>query len=380
MKNVFYILIIVILFTNCKENDNNTINLNLKGTDSDILIKLDSVDLNDNSFTIDSIQGVNQFTIIKTENYTLPKIYRITVYNDSLKKKVSSFKFWKSNKPIFISGNLNMLKTNSFKIDSLKIEGSNLNDIEEAYRNIILKKYNTPEVFKEMETAKDQIEREGVVNKYLKLIKSDQVNFIFEYPNNVVTLSYSIMLANYIKTDSLNIFYNQLDPELKNSQRGTLLKEIILSSKLEIGDKVKDFEAIDITGEKIKFSDFKGKIILLDFWASWCVPCHKQNRFEFKNLYNKYKKQDFVLISYSLDKEKDSSSWKIESKKDSIKWVNISNLKGFNDPISKQFSVNAVPKSFLINRKGIIINSFEGYNPDEKEIETELDKIFSREE
>jgi peroxiredoxin len=375
MKNIFYILIIVLCFINCKKDENNRININIKGVDSNIVFMLDSIDFNDIFFKIDSIKGGSQPVTIPLGESKLPKIFQITVYNDSLKKKVSSFKFWKGKKSIFISGYLNMAQ-----IDSLRIEGSNLNDIEEAYNDIIYKKYNTPEVFEEIETAKDQSEKEAIMNKYLKFIKRDQVNFIFEHPNNMATLSYSIKLANHIKTDSLNYFYNQLDTELKNSMRGILLKEIISSSKLDIGSHVKDFEARDIAGKKIKLFDFKGKIILLDFWASWCVPCHKQNKFEFNSIYNKYKNKDFVLISYSLDKESDSTAWKIASEKDSISWINISNLKGFNDPISKQYGIDAVPETFIISKEGIIINSFEGYNPGKEEIETELDKIFSNQE
>ena len=136
------------------------------------------------------------------------------------------------------------------------------------------------------------------------------------------------------------------------------------------------FTAFDLNDKEIGIEEFKGKVILLDFWASWCVPCHEQNQKEFSEIYEKYKKENFILISYSLYKNEDKEKWKEASKKDNINWINISNLKGFDDPISRQYNITSIPNSFLIDQNGIIVKSFKGYDPENEIIESEILKLM----
>ena len=143
-----------------------------------------------------------------------------------------------------------------------------------------------------------------------------------------------------------------------------------------VGNYIENFTAFDLNNKEIGISEFKGKVILLDFWASWCVPCHEQNQKEFSKIYEKYKKENFIIISYSLDKKEDKEKWKEASKKDNIKWINISNLKGFNDPISKQYNITMIPNSFLIDQNGIIVKSFKGYDSENEIIESEILKLI----
>ena len=120
----------------------------------------------------------------------------------------------------------------------------------------------------------------------------------------------------------------------------------------QINTPAKDFTLMSSTGQKISLKDFKGKYVLLDFWASWCGPCRKEHPNLIK-AYEQFNQKNFEIISISLDNDK--SSWLEAIKKDKINWTNISDLKGQQNEIALKYGVQAIPANFLINPDGIII-------------------------
>ena len=106
-------------------------------------------------------------------------------------------------------------------------------------------------------------------------------------------------------------------------------------------------------GKPIKLSDLRGKIVLIDFWASWCAPCRKENPTIVK-LYDKYKDKDFTILSVSLDQ--DMINWRGAIKIDGLKWPNhISDLKGWGSAVISSYNFNAIPYTVLVNKEGKII-------------------------
>ena len=123
---------------------------------------------------------------------------------------------------------------------------------------------------------------------------------------------------------------------------------------LNIGDMAPEFSIESSDGTFFKLSDFKGKVVLLDFWASWCRPCRTENP-NVVRLYNKYKNQNFTVYSVSFDQQKEK--WLNAIKQDQLTWPNhVSELTGWKSTPGEKYGVTSIPKTFLIDKNGIIID------------------------
>ena len=121
---------------------------------------------------------------------------------------------------------------------------------------------------------------------------------------------------------------------------------------LNVGDKAPEIELKNPQGEVIKLSDLKGKYVLIDFWASWCRPCRVENP-NLVQLYRSNKDRGLRIVGVSLDKEK--NKWIQAIKDDGLVWNHVSNLQFWNDPIAKLYKVSAIPATFILDDKGVII-------------------------
>ena len=119
-----------------------------------------------------------------------------------------------------------------------------------------------------------------------------------------------------------------------------------------INKKAISFSQKDTSGIEISLSSFKGKYLLIDFWASWCGPCRAENP-NIKNAYQKYKSKGFEVLGVSLDNDK--SAWTKAIINDSLTWTNVSDLKGWKNNIGQKYVVSAVPANYLLNKDGKII-------------------------
>jgi peroxiredoxin len=138
----------------------------------------------------------------------------------------------------------------------------------------------------------------------------------------------------------------------KNSKYYKELNEVYLVEKrTAIGSPAIDIELPDTSGSSTAMSSLKGKVILLDFWASWCRPCRMANP-ENVALYNKYKDQGFEIFAVSLDNNK--NSWKRAIEMDSLTWTHVSDLKKWKSIAAASYRVHGIPATFLIDKKGNI--------------------------
>jgi peroxiredoxin len=140
-----------------------------------------------------------------------------------------------------------------------------------------------------------------------------------------------------------------------------------IQAQPKIGETAKDISLKNVKGVEDRLSNYKGKIVLVDFWASWCLPCRRSNR-ELQSLYSKYKDKGFEIFGISLDQN--ITDWKNAISTDRITWKQVSEMGGWNAPVALAWGIEQLPSSFLVGKDGKII----AVNPTKEEIEKHLKK------
>jgi peroxiredoxin len=156
--------------------------------------------------------------------------------------------------------------------------------------------------------------------------------------------------------------YKKLDPKLKETRIGKQVEERLkaientrLNKQKETTTpavKAQDFSAKNPEGKTISLKQSMGKVTLIDFWASWCPPCRKENPNVVK-MYEALQPKGLAILGVSLDTS--AEAWKKAIAQDGLTWTQVSNLKGWKDPIAVQYKVEEIPTTLVLDAQGTIV-------------------------
>lgn len=339
-----------------QKQDNFTLNANLTGFKDGTtfyLVNLDSTEKIDSAY----LQlGKLSFRGKISE----PVTFRLYPENDD-----AYFNLWIENKVITITGN-----RNSFS--DLQVKGSPLNKI---YFSVLQKHANLDKLRDSLTTKaineNDEVKaREiwknisSIDNEVLKI----RLRSIASFKPSLITVKELYFLRNDLTTDSLKMLFDRFPAKLKKTKYGDVINQYISTNNLKAGSHAPEITGTTLSNKEVKLSDYRGKVILLDFWASWCGPCRYSNK-SLATLFQKFNNKDFEIVSFSTDTNYED--WKAASLKDGVTWTNISDLKGLYSKQAASYKIRAIPKSFLIDRNGVIVEVFTGFG---KDTESSLEK------
>ncbi|MFD2582425.1 redoxin domain-containing protein [Pedobacter vanadiisoli] len=196
-------------------------------------------------------------------------------------------------------------------------------------------------------------------NTFKKLTKDkDSLKkiFISQNPNSFISL---VALTEIAKNEDditeIESLYKKLSTTLKNTQKAKAFKKSLYNKEAAaIGKIAPDFTQNDVNDKPVHLSDFRGKYVLLDFWASWCGPCRKENP-NVVVAYQKYKDKNFTVLGVSLDQPGKKDAWLAAIKADGLPWTQVSDLQSWNNAAAKLYQVSSIPQNFLIDPNGKII-------------------------
>ena len=341
MKNLLFVLVIVTILTSCSKNkDQFTIKGHVSGVDTgqvflqkfavDHWMNMDSVKLEKGKFTFTGKAG-------------MPEMWHLAIPEKELSLS------------LFVENAAIEVEIYADSLDKSVVKGSPTQDIYKKYiatTETINQKME--EITKEWKAAKER--NDTIAMKKIDSVSNDLDSQTKKALKDFITTNKTTVVAPYLairnswqfELPELEQFLAGFDTSLVHSQYTQLLmKRVEVLKSVAIGQIAPDFTMNDSTGKPLTLSSLKGKILLVDFWASWCSPCRAENPNVVK-AYTAYSKKGFDVLGCSFDQNREK--WLKAVKSDKLAWHQVSDLKGWGNEAGKLYGINSIPANVLLDK------------------------------